>query len=687
MDEEKRSVSPEPTKRRSTSDTGENCPPPQKKISLGPGGGSATNPSSNAAVTSRPTNSVPGIQSNRPSNSVSGTPALNRSVTGNNPSTSSNSPNRISNHASGAHNQPPPNRTLGVGGSSSNCVSVSASPYCSCCGALQQQPDNNNSTSSSSPHHLHHQPSPVKKLTPLCENNSAHASNRILSNVRSEASNAAIITPSNKASLAGTSKMSASINPNNAGASTTPTAKTPLAPPPAKTPTMVQQAVAPTQKKTTGVTAPLNQSTSGSALTASAAAKNTAAVAATSKNAAAVAATTKNAAVVSATVKNAAAVAAAGKSAAHAKNSAAINPSTSTPSSSGVATKCNHHGGGGASSAGTSGHASHSNTSSPDKFEAREDLVKQIMDMGICRNGAVKALYWTGNKSALAASNWIFDQPERDLDTPLEDELEMIRAQQLEREREEMEREKAFHRIVRKVHHNHIHHHLHEDHLLDEEFLEELHEHEDLDDEEDEDEDEEDEEDEDEDELDMDFKMVFVINRSLDLSPGQMTMSVSKATAGLHRKTHSQAQSAAVGPDELAMWGDFGERTVILWADTEQHIKDLELMARSLRLPCYMVETFAELKGASGAGPGGDGNSRGGASAASSADNSGPGVSGVGGHHHHYHHAHHHHHNHHNMHHHRVVGEGGKLLYKSVLGIFGEERELNKVTGRLKVVA
>ena len=28
-----------------------------------------------------------------------------------------------------------------------------------------------------------------------------------------------------------------------------------------------------------------------------------------------------------------------------------------------------------------------------------------------------------------------------------------------------------------------------------------------------------------------------------------------------------------MGPDELAMWGDFGERTVILWADTEQHIK------------------------------------------------------------------------------------------------------------------
>ena len=69
-------------------------------------------------------------------------------------------------------------------------------------------------------------------------------------------------------------------------------------------------------------------------------------------------------------------------------------------------------------------------------------LVTQIMDMGICRNGAVKALYWTGNNSALAASNWIFDQPDRDLDTPLEDELEMIRAQQAEREREEHEERK-----------------------------------------------------------------------------------------------------------------------------------------------------------------------------------------------------------------------------------------------------
>ena len=30
------------------------------------------------------------------------------------------------------------------------------------------------------------------------------------------------------------------------------------------------------------------------------------------------------------------------------------------------------------------------------QFVPREDLVQKIMDMGICRNGATKALYWTG---------------------------------------------------------------------------------------------------------------------------------------------------------------------------------------------------------------------------------------------------------------------------------------------------
>jgi len=254
------------------------------------------------------------------------------------------------------------------------------------------------------------------------------------------------------------------------------------------------------------------------------------------------------------------------------------------------------------------------------KFVPKEELVKQIMDMGICRNGAVKALYWTGNQSALAASNWIFDQPDRDLETPLEDELEMIRAQQAEREREERE-EREFASRICLHHHQHRHHHhmmnnsnedLDEEDIDEEDLLEE---------EDDDDEEDEDIEEEDDDEDEMEFKMVFVVNRSLELKSGMMSVYVGKATAGLFRKINAQPQSVLVGPDELSMWGDLGEKMVALSAESDQHMKDLELMARNLRLPCQMIELFVES------------NPR-----------------------------------------------------KAVLGIFGEEREVNKVTGRLKVV-
>jgi len=236
------------------------------------------------------------------------------------------------------------------------------------------------------------------------------------------------------------------------------------------------------------------------------------------------------------------------------------------------------------------------------------------MDMGICRNGAVKALYWTGNHSALAASNWIFDQPDRDLDTPLEDELEMIRAQQAEREREEHEERQLLslchvgavpssqhhhhHQATSLLHHHHLHHlhhHHHHRESFDEDDLDEDDLHEEEEEEEDEEEEEEDDllEEEDEEDLDeeeMDFKMVFVVNKSLELRPGSLALYTSRATVGLYRKINAQPQAVTVGPDELGLWGEYGERTVILWADSDQHIKDLELMARNVQLPCQMVE-------------------------------------------------------------------------------------------------
>jgi len=266
-----------------------------------------------------------------------------------------------------------------------------------------------------------------------------------------------------------------------------------------------------------------------------------------------------------------------------------------------------------------------------EKFVANEEYVQQIVDMGICRNGAIKALYWTDNQSALAASNWIFDQPDRDLDTPLEDELEMIRAQAAEREREEREEgEMVSHMCSRSYIHHHNHHHYHYQHNhqnkrkdneelngdeIDEDMLDED------DEDEDDDEDEEDEDIDDDDEEDMDFKLVLVVNRGLELKQGSLCQHVAKATVGLFRKINAAPQAVAVGPDELSMWEDLGERIISLCVDNDQHMSDLQLMANNLRLPCHLDTTVKEEK-----------------------------------------------------------------LRKTVLALFGEEKEVNKVTGRLKVM-
>ena len=41
-----------------------------------------------------------------------------------------------------------------------------------------------------------------------------------------------------------------------------------------------------------------------------------------------------------------------------------------------------------------------------------------------------QALYYTGNRSVSLATNWIFDHPELDLETPLEEELRKLEAEE-----------------------------------------------------------------------------------------------------------------------------------------------------------------------------------------------------------------------------------------------------------------
>ncbi|RWS02357.1 putative peptidyl-tRNA hydrolase 2-like protein [Dinothrombium tinctorium] len=54
------------------------------------------------------------------------------------------------------------------------------------------------------------------------------------------------------------------------------------------------------------------------------------------------------------------------------------------------------------------------------KWEPNSDLMKLLTSMGISSVTAKKALFYTGNNSAEMATSWIFENPDADLDTPLE---------------------------------------------------------------------------------------------------------------------------------------------------------------------------------------------------------------------------------------------------------------------------
>ncbi|CAN8026955.1 unnamed protein product [Ixodes persulcatus] len=57
----------------------------------------------------------------------------------------------------------------------------------------------------------------------------------------------------------------------------------------------------------------------------------------------------------------------------------------------------------------------------PTKWLPNQHYLDVLLNMGISRNAAVKALYYTGNQGPDFAAAWIFENSDADLDTPLED--------------------------------------------------------------------------------------------------------------------------------------------------------------------------------------------------------------------------------------------------------------------------
>ncbi|CAG5125548.1 unnamed protein product [Candidula unifasciata] len=57
-------------------------------------------------------------------------------------------------------------------------------------------------------------------------------------------------------------------------------------------------------------------------------------------------------------------------------------------------------------------------------FSPNEEAVGQIMSLGFSRNAAIRALFYTGNQSADLAAGWLLENGDRNLDAPLEADLQ-----------------------------------------------------------------------------------------------------------------------------------------------------------------------------------------------------------------------------------------------------------------------
>ena len=68
-------------------------------------------------------------------------------------------------------------------------------------------------------------------------------------------------------------------------------------------------------------------------------------------------------------------------------------------------------------------------------------------------------MYYTGNRSVTLATNWIFDHPELDLETPLEEELRRLEAEEAEDLEEEEDEDDSEEELNHHMHHHHVHHH------------------------------------------------------------------------------------------------------------------------------------------------------------------------------------------------------------------------------------
>ena len=178
--------------------------------------------------------------------------------------------------------------------------------------------------------------------------------------------------------------------------------------------------------------------------------------------------------------------------------------------------------------------SSSSSTNKPKpSWSANKELLEQLIEMGISSVAAKKALYHTGNSSVEVAAAWIFEDPNPDLETPLEldPSLEEVVASVCRSGATAADRPM---KTIREI-----------------------------------------------------YKMVFVVNSQLEMGVGKIAAQVAHGALGLHQLL---LQNESKYGDSIIKWFEYGETKIVLRGESSDHLIRLEKDAMDAGLPAYLVQ-------------------------------------------------------------------------------------------------
>ncbi|KAK4881099.1 hypothetical protein RN001_004418 [Aquatica leii] len=181
------------------------------------------------------------------------------------------------------------------------------------------------------------------------------------------------------------------------------------------------------------------------------------------------------------------------------------------------------------------------------EWKPNEELLRMLMEMGIAKIAAEHALFYTGNNSAEAAASYVFDNFENDeASTPPLTSLLKTQLNDVDGTTVSPHRNRSGEPV-----------------------------------------DSGDEEDTAEGFLDPEtsYKMIFVVNTSLNMGIGKIAAQVAHASLGLYRtliEYHTMEQA-------VDKWTNEGEKKVVLKGENHLHLQELQKQAEFSNVHSYLV--------------------------------------------------------------------------------------------------